>query len=108
MTIKRGDRVRVYGNTDRVHSDAQNGIPTAFRRGDKGTVDYSDGGEAGVDLDKGGFVGVHVKQLRKLKVKPLREIYVIEVQGTLSVIHHESTESLSETCKVIKFREVKV
>lgn len=79
MKLREGDRVAIYGTTDRVPSDMPNGIPTAYRRGCKGTVesiccpDDPDCDEIDVGLDKGSWVTVHPKQCRKLvAAKPKR------------------------------------
>lgn len=69
---KEGDRVIVYGGTCRTKFDTwplsvDNSNLLAYRYGDKGTVEDSLG-EWGINilLDKGGFVEVHPKQIRKL------------------------------------------
>lgn len=77
--FNKGDRVKIYGNTARIHSDYQ---PTesdlamlggylyiAFRYGCKGTLKSVTGPCAVVELDKGGEVDCHVKQLTKLVKK---------------------------------------
>ena len=117
--IKVGDRVKVYGNTDRVVSDMQlAGNPPAFRRGEKGTIDIvnpgMNGAELVVELDKGGFVDVHEKQVRKLKPKKVREIYVNyyhDGHGNISkTVHNNKAASVVPgkwIIETVKFREVK-
>lgn len=76
-------RCKVYGYTERLESDtwSKSSIPKddpshhmAYRTlGEKGTIssfdpNYPEGGII-VELDKGGYVTVHPKQLRLLKKK---------------------------------------
>ena len=79
MKFKYGDRVAVYGMTERTEYDmpayedrAKTILAPAFRRGDKGVVDgvggYGDPNtELFIELDKGGWVTAHCKQVRRLK-----------------------------------------
>jgi hypothetical protein len=65
---KLGKRVKVYGTTERLESDYQNGSPYCYRRGDLGTVvssflDHDCFYEVTVKLDKGGELTVHSMQL---------------------------------------------
>ena len=114
--IKVGDKVKVYGNTERVASDMQlAGNPPAFRRGEKGTIDIvnpgMNGAELVVELDKGGFVDVHEKQVRKLK--KLREMYLHLYLKDSSPVEILSANSVAGTVngydfiETIHLREVK-
>lgn len=77
MSLKIGDRVRVYGNTDRAKDDPMYaGNPIAYHRGSVGVVDLVLWGEElsvkilpdeSRHYKKSYIVTVHAKQCRKLR-----------------------------------------